>query len=118
MMRDKIRTAVTDSRSDITYDPQERPGVSNLLAIQAGLTGREPEAIANSLQGKTMRELKATIMDSLEPTLVRFQREYDRIKADQAYLDEVEKQGQKKASAKAAETMERVRKAVGLDYRQ
>lgn len=116
-MRDKIRTAVTDSQSDISYDPQARPGVSNLLAIQAGLTGLQPEAVAESLQGKTMRDLKNTVADTLEPILMRFQAEYGRIKEDQGYLDELEKQGREKASAQAGETMERVRKAVGLDYR-
>ena len=115
-MRDKIRTAVTDSQSDITYDPIKRPGVSNLLAIQAGLTDVEPQRIAEQLQGKTMRDLKTRVADTLEPILVRFQQEYERIKADKGYLDEVEKAGRVKATAQAAATMERVRKAVGLDY--
>ena len=115
-MRDKIRTTVTDSQPEITYDPVKRPGVSNLLAIQAGLTDSDPQTVANQLQGKTMRDLKTTVGDTLEPVLTQFQREYGRIKADQGYLKEVERAGRDKARKQARLTMQGVRGAVGLSY--
>ena len=116
LARDKLRTAVTDSRADVTYSPADRPGVSNLLSILSGLTDRPPAALEADFQGKTLKQLKEAVGDALEPLLVRFQSEFGRIRDDQAYLAEVERRGRDKARQKAGETMERVRKAVGLDY--
>lgn len=116
--RDKLRTAVTDSESAITYDPANRPGVSNLLDILSGITGASPVELAQSFQGKNMKDLKDAVGDALEPILSNFQSDFARLRADPAHLDDVEKQGRVKAEQKAEETMVRVRKAVGLDYHQ
>lgn len=117
LIRDKLRTAVTDSEPHISYDPSSRPGVSNLLAILSGLTDRQPEELVSDFEGKSMRDLKTAVGDALEPFLTDFQGKFERIRQEQGYLEEMEKLGRKKAQAKAAETMGRVRQAVGLDYR-
>lgn len=118
VMRDKLRTAVTDSQTEITYDPRNRPGVSNLLDIIAGVTDTQPEQLVKSFEGKSMKALKTTAADALEPVLRDFQDKFARLKVDPSYLDAVERQGRQKAEEKAEETMLRVRSAIGLDYQQ
>lgn len=117
-MRDKLRTAVTDSQTEITYDTRNRPGVSNMLDILAGVTDTQPEQLVKSLEGKSMKALKTTVADALEPVLESFQDRFARLKEDPAYLDLVERQGRQKAEEKAEQTMLRVRSAIGLDYQQ
>ncbi|KAK9896623.1 tryptophanyl-tRNA synthetase [Cystobasidium minutum MCA 4210] len=117
-MREKLRTAVTDSQQEITYNPTTRPGVSNLLDILSGVTSTQPEELARSYEGKSMKALKTSVADALEPVLSSFQSEFARLKADPGYLDAVECQGRQKAEVKAESTMQRVRRAVGLDYQQ
>lgn len=115
-MRDKLRTAVTDSQSEITYDPVNRPGVSNLLDILAGITEESPEQLVENLKGKSMKDLKSEVADALHPVLQKFQDEFARLRSDPAYLDSVQARGRTKAEEKAEQTMVQVRKAVGLDY--
>lgn len=116
-MRNKLRTAVTDSQAEITYDPKNRPGVSNLLDILSGITDIPPQQHVKSLEGKGMKELKLAVGDALEPVLNKFQDAFARLKSDPGYLDAVQAQGRTKAEQKAEGTMVRVRRAVGLDYR-
>lgn len=112
--RDKLRTAVTDSIPDISYDPNLRPGVSNLFDILSGLTGTSPEDLALQFEGKSMKDLKTTVSDALAPVLVEFQNRFDELRKDPGYLESIEAQGRKKAESRAEETMAKVRRVVGL----
>lgn len=118
----KIKRAVTDGEKTISYDPENRPGVSNLLSIMSGLqsTLGNPsgvkeiaEMINREHQGKGS-ELKSVVTDIVIECIRPIREELQRIKADGAYLDEVEKLGREKAQGRAAETMEKVKRLVGL----
>lgn len=124
--RDKLRTAVTDSEPTITYDPKGRPGVSNLLTILSGLSDSPSPSpspptsaeIAEQFAGKTMKDLKLAVGDALEPVLTKFQAEFERVRKEDGYLDDIEKAGREKARAQAAKTMRRVREVMGLEYKE
>lgn len=118
----KIKRAVTDEEQSISYDPQNRPGVSNLLSIISGLQSTlgnptSVEEIAEMInrdhQGKGSA-LKSVVTDTVIDCIRPIRDELQRIKADGAYLDEVEKLGREKAQGRAEETMEKVRRLVGL----
>jgi tryptophanyl-tRNA synthetase len=118
----KIKRAVTDGEPMLSFDPEKRPGVSNLLSIMAGLqsmrgTPTDPQEIADMLnrdQGGKGSALKAAVSDTVIQSIRPIREELQRIKVDGGYLDQVEKIGREKARAKAAETMDRVRRIVGL----
>jgi tryptophanyl-tRNA synthetase len=118
----KIKRAVTDGEPSLSYDPEKRPGVSNLLSIMAGLQSRRglaitPQEIAETLnrdQGGKGSALKAAVSETVIQSIRPIRDELQRIKADGGYLDEVERIGREKAQKKAAETMDRVRRLVGL----
>lgn len=118
LMRDKVRTAVTDSEPTISYDPVKRPGVSNLLGILAGLSSNSTtmEDLVSSFEGKNIKDLKDAVGDKVEEVLVPFQREFQRVRAEQGYLEQMEEEGRMKARARAERTMQEVRNVVGLGY--
>ena len=113
VIRKKIMSAVTDSGSEIYYDKENKPGVSNLLTIYASLKEISIEEAAAHFQGYRYgdfkKEIAQTVIDELEP----FQKRYQEILANGSYL-EVLRKGAKKASQIAEKTLKRVQNAVGL----
>ena len=109
----KIKRAVTDSGSDIAYTP-DKPGVCNLIEIQAVITGRSKEDIVASYAGKMYGHLKvdtATIvLEEIRPIQERTQR----FLADRGELSRILKQGAEKASERAEVTLKKVYSAIGL----
>ncbi len=59
----KIKSAVTDSGREVSFDPIEKPGVSNLLTIQSGFTGRSIEEIVSGYAGRGYGDLKSDTAD-------------------------------------------------------
>ena len=114
--RAKLRSAVTDSISHISYDPKIRPGISNLLSILSGLTDTPPEDLAVKYACKSVKDLKDAVGDALEPLLIRFQSEYNRVRKEEGFIRNMEKKGREKASRVSEEMMVKVREAVGLGY--
>ncbi len=121
----KIKRAVTDSDRQLAYDPEMRPGVSNLLSILAALRSRSGSAeigaqsVAeelNAAHGGTpgAGPLKAALSDAVIQTLNPIREEVERLQADPGYLDELTRKGAEKAGAMAERTMQDVRRAVGL----
>lgn len=117
VVRSKVKRAVTDSETEISYDPEKRPGVSNLLGIASALMGRDdPTTLAEELnrEGGGAGTLKAAVSDAIIESLRPIQDRLQRIQSEPAYLAEVEKKGRERAREKAIPTMEKVRRLVGL----
>lgn len=114
----RIRGAVTDSDRSITYDPENRRGVANLLTIMAACEGdTNPQELAARLGGLSGHaELKAMVADAVIAKLRGIREEYLRLKTDVGYLREVAAQGRQEAQQVAARTMEEVRRKVGLNH--
>lgn len=110
--------AVTDSENTVTYEPEYRPGVANLLVITAQCS-REPttpEAVANSLMGAKLADLKARCVEAVTTELEGIRERYDELLQRQGgkYLDDIEAEGAEVARKNAEETMRLVRDVVGL----
>jgi tryptophanyl-tRNA synthetase len=108
----KVKRAVTDSGTDVTYDVEARPGVANLLSILAAATGREPAAVAEDYT--RFGPLKADTADALVELLRPVQARYRELEADPGATMALLAQGAAKAQAKAAEVLARARSALGL----
>jgi tryptophanyl-tRNA synthetase len=110
----KIKSAVTDSGSEVRFDPAEKPGVSNLLALYSAATGRTiPEAEAE-FAGSQYGAFKVAVAEAVVESLRPLQARYAELAADPAELDRMLAIGAGKAGTIAAATMERVRAATGL----
>ena len=114
IIRKKLRRAVTDSENRVLFDPENRPGVSNLMSIMSALTGRGMDEITNEYDGRGYGVFKDAVADCVIAALEPIQNEYDRISADKAYLESVMTNGRERAQAIAYRTMLKVRRKVGL----
>jgi tryptophanyl-tRNA synthetase len=113
----KLKRAVTDSGSDVSYEPQEKPGVSNLIDIQSAILKQSREDIVAAYEGKMYGHLKvetaAIINEELEP----IRQKTAEYLADRGELLNILEQGAERARQKARVTLERVYDRVGLSYR-
>lgn len=113
IIRKKIMSAVTDSGSEIKYDETNKPGISNLLNIYAGIKGISVEESEKHFKGYRYgdfkKEIADTVINELEPFMKRY---HDIMKSD--LVNKVLIEGAKRASKVASVTLKRVKKAVGL----
>lgn len=116
-IRRKIKRAVTDSDGEIRYDPENKPGVSNLLSIMSALGAGEIDAIAQEMAGQGYGALKTRTADCVIAALEPLQREYKRLIADKAYLQGVLDENAKTANYLATKTLRKVQKKIGLASR-
>lgn len=113
-IRRKFKRAVTDSDATIKFDPENKPGVANLLTILSSLTNTAIPALEGDFQGKGYGDLKSAVADAVIDTLSPIQKEHARLMADKPTLEGVMKSSAERASAIAARTMAKVRKKIGL----
>jgi tryptophanyl-tRNA synthetase len=108
----KIKRAVTDAGTDVVYDPDERPGVSNLLELLGAATGRTPHeaAVGYTQYGALKADTADAVVEMLRPIRER----YDELTADPAGTAALLEKGAAKARAMAAETLERAQRSMGL----
>jgi tryptophanyl-tRNA synthetase len=108
----KFRRAVTDSEAQVRYDPDAKPGVSNLLSILAAATDGDPEALAEEYTqyGPLKDDTAAAVIKLLAPLQSRFAE----LVADPGETDRILATGAAKARAMAGPTMARVRGRLGL----
>ena len=108
----KIKRAVTDTGTDVVYDPEHKPGVSNLLEILGAATGRTP---ADAAAGYSQYgPLKADTADAVVELLRPVQERYAELVADPAGTAGILEKGAAKARAVASATLARAKAAVGL----
>jgi tryptophanyl-tRNA synthetase len=110
----KIRSAVTDTGRDIIFDPENKPGVSNLLTIYSTLSGRPIEELVTAYQGKGYGDLKkdlaAVVTDFVRPIQERTRGYLD----DASQLDKLLGLGAEKARSVASVTLRNVYDRVGF----
>jgi tryptophanyl-tRNA synthetase len=108
----KIMRAVTDTGSEVVFDPVNRPGVANLLTILAACTGTAPDAPPARLD--SYRDLKEACAEAVIALLAPLQRRYADITADHATLSALVRQGARQAQDLAAPRLARAKAAIGL----
>jgi tryptophanyl-tRNA synthetase len=108
----KFKRAVTDSENEVRFDPETKPGVSNLLAILGAVTGRDPAEVAAGYEqyGPLKADTAAAVCAYLEPIQQRFREYADDPGGTAAILAK----GAAKAQDHAATTLTRARAALGL----
>ncbi|GAA3805203.1 tryptophan--tRNA ligase [Nocardioides panacisoli] len=110
----KIRSAVTDSGSEIRFDPEDKPGVSNLLTIFSALSGESVNALVDQYAGKGYGDLKADLADLVVSFVTPFRERTLELLDDQAYLTSVLQKGAETAHGVADATLRDVYQRVGF----
>ena len=109
-----FKRAIPDSGSEVRFDPENKPGVSNLMQIYSSATGRSFEQIEAEFAGQGYGAFKVAVGESVVELLRPIREESTRLLADKAYLQSVYKAGAEKASAVASRTIRKVYKKVGF----
>jgi len=113
-LRKKIMSAVTDTEAEVRYDPQDKPGVSNLLVVLSVLTGRRIEDLEREFAGRGYGDLKKVVAEAVVEAVGPFQQRMAELLDDPAELDRLLADGADRAREVARQTMARVRDRVGL----
>ncbi len=115
-IRRKFKRAITDSDTErcVRCDPENKPGVSNLMSIYSAVTGKSYEDIEREFDGRGYGDFKSAVGDAVVDMLAPIREEAARILADKAYLQSVYQAGAEKASRVAAKTLRKVYKKVGF----
>ena len=111
--RKKIMSAVTDSLGTIQYDPENQPGVSNLLMIHSSLSNEPLDALVARFQGKGYGDLKKETGQIVFDFLSDLQSRYREIIAS-GKIDEILHEGNEKASRIAERKLRKVKKKLGF----
>lgn len=113
VIRKKIMSAVTDTGSEVKYDPENKPGISNLLTIYAAMKDISIEEAEEHFIGKRYGEFKGEVADVVCEVIGGIQERYHQIIESKSYLEALRK-GAERANEIANKTLKRVQKAVGL----
>ncbi|WP_425940529.1 tryptophan--tRNA ligase [Ornithinimicrobium sp. W1665] len=111
-----LKKAVTDSDRHITYDPQARPGVSNLLQIAGLTTGRDPRAVAEEIGDGGSGTLKKLVTEAVNEYFAPVRARRAELDADPAELRRLLAEGNARANAVADATLDEVREAMQMVY--
>ncbi|MBI5088649.1 MAG: tryptophan--tRNA ligase [Actinobacteria bacterium] len=108
----KFKRAVTDSETDVRYDPVHKPGVSNLLEIMSACTGEAPDQIAlrYSQYGPLKNDAGEAVIELLRPIQAR----YHELMNDRGQLAQLVRKGSDKARAVSSVTLQRTYDAIGF----
>jgi tryptophanyl-tRNA synthetase len=110
----KIKSAVTDTGREVSYDIEDKPGISNLLTILSVATGTPVETLVGHYVGKGYGDFKADVAEAVIAMFAPVRKSFDELIADPGHLDQVLREGAATASEVASATMTVVRDRIGL----
>lgn len=112
----KIKRAVTDSEEPpcVRYDLENKPGVSNLLDILAGITNKTIEQLETEFAGQMYGHLKGAVANAVAEMLTSLQERYHHFRNDEALLNKIMADGADKASQQAQKTLDKVYDVIGF----
>ena len=110
----KFKRAVTDSETEVRFDEENKPGVSNLMSIYRCVTGKSYEEIEKEFSGKGYGDFKMAVGEAVVAELAPIQKKYDELMKEKTYLDSCIKANDEKAYYFSNKTLRKVHKKVGL----
>lgn len=110
----KIKSAVTDDGTEVRFDRQAKPGVSNLLTIYSSLTGTPVDALVAEYEGKMYGHLKVDLAEVVTQTLDPIQKRAQELLDDPAELDRLLARGAQKGRDIASRTLAEVYGRMGF----
>ena len=113
--RKKVMGAVTDNLAHVHYDPENQPGISNLMQIYSSLNNDRPfDEIEKEFEGKGYGDFKRAVADSVCELLESIQAKYNEI-CNSDIIEKTLQQGAEKANVIANEKVKKVQRAIGME---
>jgi tryptophanyl-tRNA synthetase len=113
-IRKKFKSAVTDSGTDVRHDPEDKPGVSNLIEIMSVATGDPIEAVETRYDGAGYGRFKGDVGEAVVALLQPIATRYEELRSDPAELERLLALGAEKAREASAPTLERMYERMGF----
>jgi tryptophanyl-tRNA synthetase len=113
-IRKKLKTAVTDSGSDVRFDPTKKPGISNLIELMTVVTGSSIPDVEARYQGSGYGRFKEDVAEAVIEALTPIQPRYHELRADVGELDRLLQLGAEKAREASAPTLELIYERLGF----
>lgn len=110
----KFKSAVTDSETEIKYNLEKKPGVSNLLTINSAYSGKTILELINLFEGRMYGDLKKDTAEVVISFIEPFQAKVDALIADKAELEKLMNDGSSRAAQIASKTLESVYGKIGF----
>lgn len=114
IIRGKIKAAVTDSGKEATYDPEEKPAISNLLVIFSEFSGKPIKTLEAEYAGKSYADFKADLAEAVVAGLTPLQEKFKKLEGDKDSVLRVLQNGSEKASTIANKTLADVKQKIGF----
>jgi tryptophanyl-tRNA synthetase len=114
VVRKKFKTAVTDSGTEVRHDPEEKPGVSNLIEIMAVVTGSSIAEVEAQFDGQGYGAFKEGVAEAVVELFTPIQLRYEELRADEAELRRLLARGAEKAREASAPTLELMYERLGF----
>lgn len=113
IIRKKIKSAVTDSTGIIEYDPENKPGISNLLSIFSAVTDFTIDDLVLKYNGQGYGIFKADLAEAIVDLLLPIQTRYNELLQSEE-LDDILDEGAQTARLVANKTLQRMKNGIGL----
>jgi len=113
-VRKKVKSAVTDSGSDVRYDPEGKPGISNLIELMTVVTGDSIPEVESRYDGSGYGQFKSDVADAIVELLEPIQARYREVRGDPAELQRLLAMGAEKARALSAPTLSLMYERMGF----
>ncbi|HEX3267203.1 MAG TPA: tryptophan--tRNA ligase [Gaiellaceae bacterium] len=113
-IRKKFKSAVTDSGTDVRYDPEQKAGVSNLIEIMAIATGQEISEVEARFDGGGYGAFKQEVGEAVVALFDPIRQRYEELRSDPAELERLLRVGAEKASAVSTPTLEQMYDRMGF----
>ncbi|XP_034042893.1 tryptophan--tRNA ligase, mitochondrial [Thalassophryne amazonica] len=110
----KVQRAVTDFTSEVTFEPEKRPGVSNLVTIHAAMAMISLEDAVHQARGLDTGAYKLLVAEAVIERLTPIRKGIERLRSDPAYLEGVLADGTRRARELASSVLKEVQHRVGL----
>ena len=110
----KFKRAVTDSLAHVRFDPENQPGISNLIEIYGSVSKKTYEEVEAEFEGKGYGDFKMAVGEAVADELAPLQQKYESLLKDKAYIDDCIRKNDEKARYVSGRTLRKVKKKVGL----
>ncbi|TSC82237.1 MAG: Tryptophan--tRNA ligase [Parcubacteria group bacterium Gr01-1014_19] len=114
VIKSKVRGAVTDSESVVKYDPKHKAGISNMLEIMSGLSGKSINEVEKGFAGMNYGELKHSLADYVADYFEKFRKKKTSLLKKPANIRTALRSGAAKAKKNAERKMIEIKKKIGL----
>ena len=110
----KFKKAVTDSENKVRFDPENKPGVSNLMQIYSSITGLKMEVIEKEFENSGYGDFKTKVAETAVAKLEPIQKKYKELLENKEYLEKIYTEGANRARKLASKTLDEVKERIGI----